>query len=167
MTSLRCAKSLEDKFLNAVIATGSISDAARLTGTHRNTWYQHATNYPAFRAKWDVALEEARRALSQELVDKAMAATGEIVTEYVTDPITGDIVLDDDFEPIIKKRLVGYDGQILKTMINKFVRSSDDAPSVTIQNNTQINHEAPKLVTGPIIDVEAILAEHEGVLDAE
>ena len=162
MGSVRLPERLEDDFLDAVASGGSVIVAARATGTHRNTWYERARRDPDFRARWDAALEEARRAISDELVEKAMAATGEVVLEYEADPATGAPVLDDDFEPVVRRRLVGYDGQILKTMINKFVRSTDAAQTVSIQNNTQVNATP---VAGPPLDVEAILAEYEEAED--
>jgi hypothetical protein len=129
-------------FLSALTETGNVSDACRRTGVNRATAY-HWRRDPEFDRMWSDALVIRRDAIRDELVSKAMAATGRMVETPAVDPDTGEPLLDDEFEPVMERRLVDYDGQVLRTMLNKFVRSEDGPSSASVSVSATLSVEAP------------------------
>ena len=130
---------IKERFLEEVAAEGNVSRACARLGLVRRTVYQWRENRQ-FAIEWDAALEQHRHSLSEELVTKAMAATGYIIEETKTDA-DGAPVLDDDFEPVRMQRLVGYDPQIFRTLLNKFVAGADPGDVTAVQVN--VNNSLP------------------------
>lgn len=90
-----------------------------------------------------------------EVVQKAMVATGSIHMVPVRDPDTNEILLNDDFEPILAPRLINGNATILSKMLDKLVLSEDKpGPAAAIQINTGASNsnagieqdETPRLV---------------------
>lgn len=139
-------------FLAALQACGNASEACRRTGVNRSTAYAWRSD-AAFDAVWEDALRIRREAIRDELVEKALAATGRVVEEPALND-DGTPVLDDDFEPVTVRRLVDYDGNLLRAMLGRFVPSADGAPVSAVQVNTHVAPapERPRLVTGDDAD---------------
>ena len=135
------------EFLAILAETGNVLETCRRTGVNRATAY-HWRGDREFGRMWEEALLIQREAIRDELVAKAMAATGRVVEE----PLLGDDggpLLDDDFEPVVVRRLVGHDPHVLRTLLNKFVRSEDGAPVTAVQVSTHVHAplpSAPRLV---------------------
>ena len=147
------------EFLAVLSETGNVLETCRRTGVNRATAY-HWRGDPEFGRMWEDALLIRREAIRDELVTKAMAATGHVVEGPLVGA-DGEPVLDDDFEPVVVRRLVGYDGQVLRALLSKFLRSEDGAPVTAIQFNNRIENrlpEKPRLVVPPSID-EAVPTE--------
>lgn len=125
---------LAERFLELVAMNGNSAAASRAVGVHRNTFYKRAASDPDFRARWDAAQLQSRRNIAEEVLEKAMVASGRIVTEVVTDA-HGAPVLDDDFEPVVVRRLVDVDSRILAKLLDKFVASEDGPPVTAVQVN--------------------------------
>lgn len=154
------------EFLSALSETGNVLETCRRTGVNRATAY-HWRGEPDFNQMWEEALQINRESIRDELVTKAMAATGHVVHEPLLDA-DGAPVLDDNFEPVSHTRLVDYDGQVLRTMLTKFVPSADGAPVTAVQVNNHIHAErpkAPKLVQ-PEMD-SALDLEFEEMIDVD
>lgn len=130
-------------FLAALQECGNASEACRRVGVNRSTAYSWRGD-AAFEAVWEDALRIRRESIRDELIEKALAATGRVVDVPVLDD-EGRPVLDDDFEPVTSKRLVDYDGNVLRALLGKFVRSEDGAPVTAVQvNNSHHVHEPPE-----------------------
>jgi hypothetical protein len=127
-----------ERFLDLVATTGSSAAAARAVGMHRNSFYKRAASDDAFRLRWEAALMQSRRNIAQDILEKAVVASGRIVEEPLLDA-SGAVVLDDDFEPVMVRRLVDVDSRILAKMVDKFV-ASEDGPPV---NNILVQNVAP------------------------
>lgn len=123
-----------ERFLEIVSMTGNSSAAATALGMHRNTFYKRARSDPEFRARWDEAQLQSRRYIAEEVLDKAMISTGRVIEEPVLDEF-GDPVLDEDFEPVVIRRLVDGDPRILSKLLDKFVASEDQAVTAIQVNN--------------------------------
>jgi|GEM_PF-3782192 len=158
---------LKSDFLSALGETGSVVEACRRVGVNRATAYNWRRE-PGFSQLWEEALLIRREALRDDLLFKADVATGRVVEEPLHDVETGELVLDDEFEPVTVRRLVDYDSQIFRAMLNKFVRSEDGVPSTSVSINNLIAVDAPsrpRLVTPDAIDVDE--AAYEEVEDVD
>lgn len=129
----RATDPVVERFLDLVASTGNSTSAARSVGLHRNSFYALAGRDSEFRARWDAAQRQSRSHLAQEVMEKAVVLTGRIVEEPVLDA-QGNVVLDDDLEPITVRRLVDYDPRILSTLVNKLL-ASEDQPITAVQVN--------------------------------
>jgi hypothetical protein len=63
---------LEQRFLDSLATTASVTRAARLTRRHRSTWYRHRAEHPAFASAWAEAVERGTDALEDEAVRRAV-----------------------------------------------------------------------------------------------
>lgn len=111
----------KEEFLSELVEHGNVSRACARLGLNRSTAYAWRDD-PAFARAWHAAFELRRDAMREEVVDKALAATGYVAEAVATDPRTGEPVLDDDFEPVTYRRLVDYDPRVLTALLGKLVR---------------------------------------------
>ncbi len=135
------------EFLAVLSETGNVLETCRRTGVNRATAY-HWRGDADFDQMWEEALQIRRDTIRDEVVSKALAATGHIVQEVMLDE-QGQPVLDENFEHVVKSKLVDYDSQVLRTMLNKFVASADGAPVTAVQVNNHVNTQlaaTPRLV---------------------
>lgn len=148
-----------EKFLEIVSTTGSSSAAARAVGVHRNTFYKRAGLDPDFRARWDAAQLQSRRHAAEEVMEKAMVATGRIVEEPMIGR-DGLPILDDDLEFVMIRRLVDADSRILAKMVDKLLASEDGPPIVPVQvvNNMPGSDRPgrPRLVFPVVSELDAL-----------
>jgi hypothetical protein len=63
---------LEQRFLDCLATTASVTRAARLTRRHRSTWYRWRADHAAFAAAWTEAVERGTDALEDEAVRRAV-----------------------------------------------------------------------------------------------
>lgn len=75
-----------------------------------------------------------------EVVRKAMVATGSVHMVPVRDPDTGDLLLDEDFNPILAPRLVNGNPAILSKLLERLVASSDKPQAPVQVNVAQTNN---------------------------
>jgi hypothetical protein len=145
-----------------LIDGGNVSDATRRLGINRMTAYGWRSD-PAFADRWDVALDIARQGLREQVVETACAmGVGRWVP--LLDPTTDEVVLDDEFEPVMRFETGHVDARVLMKMMDKVMRSEDGASMTAVQVNNHIHTElpaAPKLVT-PTVD-----AEFEEIFDVD
>lgn len=137
----RASDPVVERFLDLVASTGNSTAAAKAVGTHRNSWYERAQRDTEFRRRWDAAQILSRRHIAAEVMEKAVVATGRIVEEPVLDA-EGNLVLDDDLEPVTVRKLLDYDPRILSKLLDKLVSSEDGAPVTAVQVNN-LMPEAP------------------------
>lgn len=155
---------VEERFLAALTEFGQVTYASNVSGMARRSLYARRQRDPDFAERWDEAVDLFEETLTQRVVHTALhMGTGRWVP--AVDPDTGEQELDDDFEPLYRFDCSHVDPRIAVKLLALRVRSVNDAPTVSIQNNTQINNVAPTPVQGPPLDVDAILAEYEEVED--
>lgn len=158
----RAGDPVVERFLDLVSTSGNSTAAARAVGLHRNSFYERAARDEAFRLRWDAALLQSRQNIAQDILEKASVVSGRIVEERLLDA-DGNVVLDDDFEPVTVRRLVDYDSRILAKMVDKFLESADGPPT----NNIQINNVAPQAPRQRRLVVSAAEDAHRPMLTAE
>jgi hypothetical protein len=149
----------KEAFLERLMETGNVLVAcAQLRLPRPNVYYWRARD-DAFRVAWETALDIFNEQLTAEVVDTARAL-GVGVWRPMVDA-DGEVVLGEDFDPVMVLDVSGVDARILSKLIDKRVRSVD-APAqtnVTVSTTTNLNAlpRAPRLVrTAPqteILDV--------------
>ena len=152
------------RFLEELTRTGNITIACEVAGVNRATAYHWRSN-DQMKAAWDLALQIRTDVIREDLVEKAMAATGHIVDEYLRDE-DGQLVLDDDFAPVVRKRLIDYDARILSKLLDKVLASADGKAQTNVQINNSVNAlpSKPRLVAPSVIeDVEYTVEVTENV----
>ncbi|MEM1380754.1 MAG: hypothetical protein AAGH41_09025 [Pseudomonadota bacterium] len=139
----------KEAFLSDLALHGSVARACRATGVARSVAYHWRASDPAVAEAWDNAMVIRLDEIRDEVVEKALVATGRIVEENVFDD-QGNPVWDaeaDDFATV--RRLVDYDPQILKSLVNKTLVSADGRNAPSVQANVQVNlttQERPAVV---------------------
>jgi hypothetical protein len=98
MKRLKLNKARQERFLNALADTGSVTAAIAVAGTSRSRVYELRKSDPAFATTWDEAEEIAADRLEDEARRRAV--------EGVPEPLVsgGKIVRDDDGQPIAIRR---------------------------------------------------------------
>ncbi len=140
---------IRDGFIDALADTGNVTAAARTLGINRMTAYGWRGD-PDFAQRWDLALDIARQGIRERVVETA-CAMGVGSWNPVRDPVTDEIVLDDDFEPVLRFETGHVDARVLMKMMR-----SEDGGGATVQVNNHVHAgppAAPRLVT-PAVDTE-------------
>jgi len=137
-------------FLERLAAGRPVVEICCELGLNRASMYHARGADPEFGQAWEDCLRVRMDAVRDEVVQKVLAASGEIVRVPLLHPETGAPVLDDDFEPVVVERLVDYDRELTKALFNKVVPSADGsrAPSVSVSNVVSVEAPPrPRLVT--------------------
>lgn len=149
-----------EQFLDDLMDHGNVCAACTRTGLSRSTVYKWRADID-FANAWDLALEIHRDAIRQEVIDKAIAATGYVANTVAVDPRTGAPLLDDDFEPITYRKLLDYDPKILTALVGKMVRDETrriDQRTLLINVDDDEAEKAPPTVTLVYDDDEDIFS---------
>lgn len=145
---------IRDGFIEALAETGNVSAAARTLGINRMTAYGWRGD-PDFAQRWDLALDIARQGIRERVVETACAmGVGRWVP--ARDPTTDEILLDEDFEPVVRFETGHVDARVLMKMMDKLMRSEDGPTMAAVQVNNHVHADlprAPTLVT-PTVDAE-------------
>lgn len=97
-----------------------------------------------------IALAKRENAVHETLA-KSLAAAGTIHMVEVRNPDTGEVLLDDNFEPIRAPRLVNANGTVLAKLLDKVVEGADKpGPLAAIQIN-QTNNVGNELPAMPVL----------------
>jgi hypothetical protein len=98
MNTLKLTQARQQRFLKALIDTGSVSSAVAVAGTSRTRVYELRKANPAFAGTWQEAEEIAADRLEDEARRRAV--------EGVPEPLVsaGKLVRDDDGQPITIRR---------------------------------------------------------------
>lgn len=152
------------RFLEELTRTGNITSACERARVNRSTAYHWRSDHE-MQAAWDLALQVRKDVIREELVEKALVATGHIVDEYLRSE-DGEMILDDNFEPIVRRRLIDYDARIFTKLLDKVLPSADGKTQANVQINNTVNalSSKPKLVNPTVIeDVEYVTETAENV----
>lgn len=145
-------------FLERLASGSPVVEICRELGLNRASIYYARNADPEFGAAWESCLSINMDAIRDEVLRKALVASGRIVRDFVVDEF-GEPVLDDDFEMVTVERLTDYDARVLVKLMDRTLPSADGVPKIAIQNNVGVTGHS--VVEGPPLDVEAILAEYE------
>src|SRR6516165_5013435 len=98
MRRLKLTKELQQRFLEALAETGSVSTATAVAGTSRTRVYELRKADPVFAAAWEEAEEIATDRLEEEARRRAV--------EGIAEPLVsaGKLVRDNDGQPIAIRR---------------------------------------------------------------
>lgn len=154
--------SYQEDFLMIVAETGNASEACRRLGIPRMTVYQWRDTRPGFAEQWDAALEVSRERLRQRVLETACAMG---LARYVplTDPDTGTVVLDDNFDPITVPDTSHVDTRVLTKLMDKVMR--DEVRQV--EQRTRVQYDGPYELVVLSPDGQLIEGEHEVRTDDE
>ncbi len=126
-------------FLASLMEGKGPNAAAKVAGTNLISLYMARCASPAFDELWHFADLARRDEIMHQTLRKAMVATGTVVELELTNPDTGEVLLDENFEPLKAERLVHGNTAILSTLLTKVLASADkpNGPSTLVQvNNT-------------------------------
>jgi hypothetical protein len=126
-------------FLASLMEGQGPNAAARAAGTNLISLYMARCASPAFDELWHFAELARRDEIIHSTLRKAMVATGTVVEMELRSPDNGEVLLDDNFEPLKAERLVNGNAAILSTLLTKVLQSADrpNGPSTLVQvNNT-------------------------------
>lgn len=154
--------SVREGFVCLLAETGNVSAAARALGINRMTAYGWRDD-PDFAMRWDFALDVARQGLRERVVDTACAmGVGRWVP--ARDPATGEVVLDDDFEPVMRLETGHVDARVLMKLMDKTMRSEDGGQVAAVQVNNHVHAAAPP---APRLVIPAVDADFEEIFDVD
>jgi phage terminase small subunit len=108
MKKLRLNRERQQRFVEALAATGNVSAAVKVAGTSRTRAYELRKTEQAFAMAWDEA--------EQVAADRLEAETWRRAVEGVEEPLVsgGKLVRDDDGQPIAVRR---YSDQLLIALL--------------------------------------------------
>lgn len=137
-------------FLASLMEGQGPNAAARAAGTNLISLYMARCASPAFDELWTFADLARRDEIMHQTLRKAMVATGTVVAMELVNPDTGEVLLDDNFEPVKAERLVHGNAAILSTLLTKVLASADKptGPSTLVQVN-QTNNMGSELPARP------------------
>lgn len=110
---------VKDKFIELLMETGNVSNATKQLGINRMTAYGWRAD-PSFAQKWDMALLVARDSLKDKVLETA-CTLGLARPEPARDE-NGELVLDDNFEPVMRLKTDHVDVRVLLKLLDKAVR---------------------------------------------
>lgn len=131
-------------FLQVLTETGMTAEAIHASGAASSSIYLERTRDPAFAELWAMIDEAAMDRLRHVLMDRALVACGQVVEMDAKDPDTGELILDDEFQPMRVKRLIHSNSAVMTKLIEKMIPSADKAPPMAaIQINNNVGTELP------------------------
>ena len=98
MRRLKLTKELQERFLEALADTGSVSTAAAVAGTSRTRVYELRRVDPTFANAWQEAEDIAADRLEDEARRRALEGVPELLVS------AGKLVRDDEGQPITVRR---------------------------------------------------------------
>lgn len=111
----------KEELIGLLMETGNVSAACRALGLQRMTVYSWRHSDPDLARRWDLALEVARQGLRERVIETAEAmGVGRWVPAL--HPLTGEPVLDDEFEPLMRFETSNVDARVLMKLMDKTMR---------------------------------------------
>ena len=103
-------RAVQEEFILAMEREGGYLKACRALGISHMAVARQRVRDPLFAAEVELALEEMRTRQAEAVIDLAREhirshLDGPDAWEYERDPETGDLVLDDDLEPVRRSRV--------------------------------------------------------------
>ncbi len=156
-------KGVDERFFAALEEFGQVTYAANICGMARRSLYERRKRDTEFASRWEDAIDAFEDSLTQRVIATAIhMGTGQWVPAI--DLETGDLELDDDFEPLMRFDCSNVDPRIAVKLMSLRMRdlNARSVPLVAVQNNTFAADT--KIQKGAPLDLEALKAE---VISAE
>lgn len=147
-----------DRFLAALSEFGQVTYASNICGMARRSLYERRKRDPEFAEKWEDAIESFEETLTQRVIATALhMGTGQWVAAINAE--TGEVELDDDFEPLLRFDCSNVDPRIAVKLMSLRMRdlNARTAPLVAVQNNSF--SATPEVQKGDPLDLVALKAE--------
>lgn len=109
-----------DRFIEGLMETGSVCQAAARVGANRLTFYRWREEDEDFAERWEAAMEVARSGLRERVVETA-SAIGLARQVPLLDEV-GDPVLDENFDPVTVADTSHVDARVLMKLMDKTMR---------------------------------------------
>lgn len=145
----------KELFIAVLMNTGNVSQTAAALGINRMTAYDWRCRDPEFAEAWDYAMDVARQGLRERVIETA-TAMGLGKWEPVVDPDTGEPVLDDDFEPVMRFEVDHVDARVLMKLMDKTMRDEVRQVDQRTIVGGRVTHEHVQLV---VYDAEGEVIE--------
>jgi len=139
----------QERFLDVLAETGNVLDTCRILGLSRSSMYHRKAGDPEFAAKWDFALQMNVDHLRQVVIRRVTDLMPVVIAVPLKDR-NGELVLNDDFEPIMVPMPAGGDMDLLRSVAARAVFPENRNTNVQV-NNTTVHAplpKRPKLVQG-------------------
>lgn len=133
-------------FLALLLEGQGPNAAARTAGTNLVSLYLARCASPTFDELWHFADLARRDEVIHQTLRKALVATGTVVEMDLVHPDTGEVLLDDNFEPVRAERLVHGNAAILSALLTRVLASADKpgpATLVQVNNTNNVGTELP------------------------
>lgn len=135
------------RFLSALVAGKTPVVAAKMVGSDELGIMLARCASVEFNELYQMILLAKRDNALFETLEKARAASGSVHMVPVLNPDSGELLLDENFEPVLAPRLVNANGTILAKLLDRLVEAADKpTPATAIQinnSNEQANNLRP------------------------
>ena len=160
-----------DRLLDLVSQGYPISKAAAATGMARSTVYHRLSTDPVLANRMDVARQQARDNLREDVLQKASILSGEIIEEVVLDE-NGEPLLDSDFEFVTRRRLINYEPTVINKLLGTLVHTEDGPSRIEVRTTVTTPEPPRRIVKGEdacldlslpdVIDTEFVEVDNAG-----
>ena len=127
------------KYLSAMLIGQGPLEAAASAGVNPLAIYLARFADPHFNQLVQLAELAQRDQALRDTLRKACVASGTIVEAELRDPDTGEVLLDDDFNPVRGLKLAGSNGAVLSKLLDRLVQAADKPQAPVSINVTQSN----------------------------
>ncbi len=158
-------RAVQEEFLTEMDRLGGYLRACRQLGISHMAVARQRVREPAFDAEVRMALDKMRTRLAEETMELARLhvnshLSGPGAWDVEVDPDTGEVVLDDDFEPVRRSRLSMRSAVEAHREMRATI-DRGDGPTIAIQNVNevvaQVPSSAPRLIRpGSSVDLDSI-----------
>lgn len=139
------------RYLSAMLIGQGPIEAAATAGVNPLAIYLARFALPHFNDLVHLAELAQRDQALRETLRKACVASGTIVEAELRDPDTGELLLDEDFNPVRGLKLAGSNGAVLSKLLDRLVQAADK-PVAPVQVNVQQNNQAGDVGEYVLID---------------
>lgn len=140
----------QERFLDVLAETGNVLETCRILGMNRSSMYHRRAGDLELAAKWDFALQMNVDHLRQVVIRKVTDLMPVVISVPLKDR-NGELVLDDDFDPIMVPMPAGGDMDLLRSVASRAVFPEKSQTNVQVNTSTTIQAalpKRPKLVQG-------------------
>jgi hypothetical protein len=153
---------LQEAYCSALAISGAETAAAHSIGWSLTILRKEKQASKPFRTRIKMAMQEAADRLVMELSDRAykgesLPAINQGVPVYRREPSTGEIMLDDDFEPIVLVYRKHDKAYLFKLMDVLMPHMRQGGTNINIGNTTDPDMDAEKAVERSDININLIM----------
>lgn len=132
----------QERFLDVLAETGNVLETCRILNLNRSSMYHRKAGDPEFAARWDFALQMNVDHLREVVIRKVTDLMPEVVRVPLRDR-NGDVVLNDDFEPVMVPMPAGGDMDLLRSVASRAVFAENKQTNVQVNTSTTVQTPLP------------------------